>query len=416
MNIDKEQKPKWKKIVSAFLIGQGISLFGSQIVQMAIIWYVTLETSSGIWVTVLTLVAFLPQTIISLFAGVWADRYNRKKIIIISDSVIAATTLLLALFMMSGIVGKTALPAIIIVSIIRSVGTGIQIPAINAILPHMVPEEELMRVNGYNGSIQSIVQLVSSIAAGAIMSIGPIYNIMFIDVLTAVIGIGILSLLKIPKHQQLKRTEKTSVFTEMKDGFRFTWSNRFIRKLLMTYGAFIFLSVPSGFLAGLMIERTFGNNVILLTINETVGFSGMLISGLLLGVTGGFKNRNTTFFAGLIIYGITSMVLGFVNVFWLFAALMFFIGLTVPAAQTAVFTLVQEKAEPSMMGRIFSLVNVMFTGFMPLGMAIFGPLANVVRIQTIVIVCAIPVILLGLNIILSREFYKGGYATNKASV
>lgn len=408
MNSENNQKPLWQRKVSAFLFGQGVSLFGSQIVQMAIIWYVTLETSSGIWVTILTLGAFLPQMIMSLFAGVWADRYNRKRIIILSDSIIAAATLLLALFMMNGNMGEASLTAILIVSVIRSLGSGIHTPTVNAILPQIVPEDGLMRVNSINGSVQSVVQFVSPIAAGAIMAVGPIYTIMFIDVATAIVGIGILALLKIPKHQPVERAENTSVFTEMKEGFRFTWNHRFLRKLLVTYGIYIFLCVPSGFLTALMIERTFGDNVLLLTINETVGFAGAVIGGLLLGATGGFKNRNTTFFLGIMLCGIASFAVGFTGVFWLFVALMFFIGLSIPAAQTAVFTLVQERVEPSMMGRVFSLVNVMFTGFMPLGMVIFGPLADVVRIQTLVIICAIFTILLGLSIPLSKAFYREG--------
>jgi DHA3 family macrolide efflux protein-like MFS transporter len=240
------------------------------------------------------------------------------------------------------------------------------------------------------------------------MAIGPIYNIMFLDVITAIIGISILAALKIPRHQPIERTGKTSVFTEMREGFVFTWNHSFLRKLLMTYGVYIFLCVPSGFLAALMIERTFDNHVLLLTINETIGFAGALVGGLLLSTTGGFKNRNTTFLLGAMMNGIASFAVGFANAFWVFAVLMFFIGITIPAAQTSVFTLVQEKVEPSMMGRVFSLVNVMFTGFMPLGMAIFGPLADIVRIQTMVIICAVFIILLGLGMLLSKDFYRKG--------
>ena len=401
------QKPKWWRKVIAFLVSQGITLFGSQIVQMAIIWYVTIETSSGAWVTILTLVAYLPQMIISLFGGVWADRYNRKRVIIYADAVIAVTTLSLAFFMMSGNMGEAALPAIIIVSAIRSLGSGIQMPAVNAMIPQIVPEDGLIRVNGINSSMQSVVQFVSPIAAGAIMAVGPIYNIMFIDVVTAVVGISLLGLIKIPKHQPVKRTEPTSVFKEIKEGLKYTWNHKFLKRMLATYGAYIFLCVPSGFLAILMIERTFGGNVMYLTINETVGFAGALVGGLLLSATGGFKNRNKTFFIGTLVFGIVSLAVGLTSVFWIFAGLMFFIGLTIPAAQTAVFTLVQEKADPSVLGRVFSLVNVMFTGFLPLGMVIFGPLADVIRIQTMVIVCAVFIILLSFSI-LKRNFYREG--------
>ena len=410
MNSVENNQLIWKRRVVGFLAGQGISLFGSQIVQMAIIWYVTLETSSGVWVTVLTLAAFLPQMVMSLFAGVWADRYNRKVIIILSDAVIAITTLLFALFMMSRKTSEGALPAIIIVSAIRSLGAGIHAPAVNAMIPQIVPEDNLARVNGYNGTIQSIVQFISPFAAGAIMAISPIHNILLIDVATAIIGIGILVMLKIPRRQPAEKAEKTSIFTEMKEGFRFTWKHKFLRKLLATYGIYIFLCVPSGFLTALMIERTFGDNVMLLTVNETVGFAGSLLAGFLLGATGGFKNRNKTLIFGMMVSGIASLAVGFTSMFWLFAVLMFFIGMAIPAIQTAVFTLIQEKVDPSMMGRVFSLLNVMFTGFMPLGMAIFGPLADIVRIQVMVIGCAVLIILLAINLVLSRSFYREGLA------
>lgn len=408
MDFTNRQTTKWKGRVAAFLGGQGVSLFGSQIVQMAMIWYVALETSSGIWVTVLTLAAMLPQMGMSFLGGVWADRYNRKWVIIISDTIIAVTTLLLALLMMSGKMGKTALPAIIIISAIRSLGSGVQAPAVNAVLPQLVPEEELMRVNGYNGSIQSLVQFVSPMAAGAIMAVGSIHSILLMDVATAAIAIIILVFIKIPKHQSLEKTEASSVFREMKEGLQFTWNHSFLRRLLVIYGAYIFLCVPSGFLTTLMIQRTFGDNVLFLTINETVGFAGALIGGLLLGVTGGFKNRNKTFFLGTILYGIASLAVGFTNVFWTFALLMFFIGMAIPATQSAVFTLVQEKTEPSMLGRVFSLVHVIFAGFMPLGMAVFGPLSDVIRIQTLVILCAVSIVLLGLSILMHENFYKEG--------
>lgn len=408
MNSDITPRPKlWGKAI-AFLISQGITLFGSQIVQMAVIWYVTLETSSGKWVTILTLVSFLPQMVISMFAGVWADRYNRKRIIIAADAVIGAATLALAVFMMSGRLGSAALPAIIIVCAVRSIGSGIQTPTVNAMIPQIVSEDGLMKVNGINGSIQSAVQFVSPIAAGAIMAVGPIYNILLLDVATAIIGIGMLALIKIPRHKMTEKAEASTVTDEIKEGLAYTWNHTFLRRLLATYGVYIFLCVPSGFLAALMITRTFGDNVLLLTINETIGFAGAVLGGILLGATGGFQNRNKTFFLGTLTCGIASLAVGFTNIFWIFVVLMFFLGLSIPAAQTSVFTLVQEKAEPAMMGRVFSLVNVMFTGFMPLGMVIFGPLSDFVRIQSMVIVCAVLIILLSLSIALSRLFYQEG--------
>lgn len=93
----------WKKNSILFLLSQSISLFGSSIVQYAIIWHITLTTGSGLMMTLSTLSGFLPQVFISLFAGVWADRYSKKFLIMVSDTAIALSTLVLAIFFLSGI-------------------------------------------------------------------------------------------------------------------------------------------------------------------------------------------------------------------------------------------------------------------------------------------------------------------------
>src|SRR5512134_2369803 len=92
----------WKKKTAIFLSSQTLSLFGSMLVQYAIIWYVTLATQSGTVLTISTIAGFLPQIVISLFAGVWADRYPRKRLIIAADVLTATSTLALALFFLSG--------------------------------------------------------------------------------------------------------------------------------------------------------------------------------------------------------------------------------------------------------------------------------------------------------------------------
>src|SRR5512134_3911740 len=92
----------WKKKTAIFLSSQTLSLFGSMLVQYAIIWYVTLTTQSGLILTVATISGFLPQIVISLFAGVWADRYPRKVLIICADVLTAVSTLILAVFFLLG--------------------------------------------------------------------------------------------------------------------------------------------------------------------------------------------------------------------------------------------------------------------------------------------------------------------------
>ena len=94
-----ESQSNWRKRTILFFASQCITLFGSQIVQMAIVWYVTLQTNSGAWVAAFSVCSYLPQFFVSFIGGVWADRYNRKYLIIGADALIAAVTLAMLLIM-----------------------------------------------------------------------------------------------------------------------------------------------------------------------------------------------------------------------------------------------------------------------------------------------------------------------------
>ena len=398
----------WKKKAVAFITSQAVSLFGSSIVQMAIVWYVTMQTSSGIWLTILTLSSFLPQMIISPFAGVWADRYNKKKIIILADVLIAVSTLILAIFLQINNLAKTSLIAIVVVSIIRSIGTGIQTPTVNSMIPLLVPEDKLMKFNGVNSSIQSVIQFASPLVAGGILVLGSISNILFIDVITAVIGVSILSFIKIEQKSIQKIEKKASTINDIKEGIRFSISDKLIGKLLLIYGIFIFLSVPSSFMSSLIITRNFGQDYMYLSICETIGFVGMFLGGLLLGAWGGFKNRNKTLTLGMILYSIFAIALGLVTQYWMFVALIFFISFSIPIIQTTTMTMLQEKVPIEMQGRIFSLLNAIFSGLMPLGMILFGVLADIVSINYLIIPAGAILLLIGIGIPLFKSFYKEG--------
>lgn len=384
----------WRRRAVLFIISQGITLFGSSIVQMAIIWQVALETSSGFWLTVLTLSSTIPQMILSFFGGVWADRYSRKRLIILADAGIAVVTLVLALVFMFG---KTVniLPLLVLVSALRSVGSGIQTPAVSAVIPQIVPEEQLIRYNGINSSMMAIVQFASPAVAGAVLSIGSFHWLLLLDVATALIGIILLSFVTITNLKKAEQSEQT-FFADMKAGIYYAAKERVVKRLLLTYGAFIFLSVPSSFLTVLMIERTFGNSYMYLTVNEMAGFAGMVLGGILLGTWGGFKQRTKTLVFGLVCFGIFSLVLGFTYTFWLFAVMMFLMSFFIPGVQTATTTMLQEHVPAEKQGRIFGLLGAMYSGFMPLGTAIFGPLADVLKIQWLVIGCGVSLVILGL--------------------
>lgn len=384
-----------------------MTLLGSTLVQLGIVWYVTLKTSSGGYVTLLTLCSFLPQAAMSLFGGAFADRYSKKKLIIIADAAIAVTTLALALIMPYIADDALLYVLILIVSALRSVGAGVQTPAVGAMIPRLVPEEQLMRFNGINSTVQSIIQFAAPAAAGAVMTLGTLNNTLYIDVATAVVGISVLAFIAVPCDiAQAPKAEGEDALSEIKAGVSYAAQTGTLRRALIIYGAFIFLSVPSGFLSALMVSRTFGESYVNLTVVEMVGFIGMVLGGVLLGTWGGFKSKKLTMLLGLALYGAFAVTLGLVTNFYVFAGAMLLMSFAIPIVQTAITTIIQETAQPQMHGRVFGLLGVMYSAFLPIGMALFGPLADVMPLNLLLVITGAALLLLAAAVLLKPSSNK----------
>ena len=384
----------WKRQTVLFLISQCVTLFGSMIVQMAVIWYVTLSTSSVAWVAAFSVCSYLPQFLISFPAGVWADRYSRRRIIILADGMIAAATLAMACLMPMIPSEQGLLTALLVMSAIRSLGAGIQTPAVSAVIPSLVPEQHLMRYNGINATMQSVVQFAAPAAAGAVLAVGTLRTTLLIDVATAAVGIGLLACVRIAR--QAPQRQGGDLLADIRAGLRYAFSDKRIGRLLVVYGLFIFLCVPAGFMSGLLISRAYGDTYWYLTASELVGFAGMAIGGMLMGVWGGFRSRVKTLMLGLALLGAMTIGLGVAPTFILYLAAMFLYSMAITAVQTATTTLIQETADAAMQGRVFGLMGAMYSGFLPLGMVAFGPVADVIPLPWLMIGTGLPLMLLGL--------------------
>ena len=374
--------PGWKKRVVIFMTGQTVSMFGSFLVQYAIMWHLTITTKSGVVLALAAVFGFLPQAIVSIFAGVWADRVNRRAMIIVSDSVIALSTLGLALLMLSGI---SDLWLIYLVMAVRSIGAGVQMPAVSALLPQIVPTDKLMRINGINSSIQSAIGLLAPIAAAAVYSTMSIVSVFFIDVATAVIGIGLLATIAVPTLDRAANDEKPSYFTDLKDGISYIFSHDLVRWVMGIFGIVFLLTVAPSNLAPLMIARNFGAEVWKLTVFEVSFSIGMALGGALVAIFAKKFSRIGMIIGTSIFFGILAVALGFTTNLVIFYVLFFIIGLAVPAFFTSAMTLLQETVELERQGRVFGFVGIVISVAMPLGMAVLGPLADVFRVESLLI-------------------------------
>jgi DHA3 family macrolide efflux protein-like MFS transporter len=374
--------PGWKKKVAVFLVGQTITTFGSLLVQYALLWHLTLTTKSGVVLALAAVFGFLPQAIVSIFAGVWADRVNRKVMIIISDSTIALATLVLAFFMLSGV---DDLWLVFLVMAVRSVGAGIQMPAISALIPQIVPTDKLMRVNGINSSVQSSLLIIGPVAAAGIYSTFSLAAILFIDVVTAVIGLSLLATIAVPTLSRAASNEKPSYFTDLREGLKYIFSHDLVRWVMVIYSIVFLLVVAPSNLSPLMLVRTFGSDVWLLTILELSFGIGMVAGGALMAIFASKMDRLGMMVGTSILFGVLAVVMGFTTNLILFYGLFFLIGLAVPAFSTSSMTLLQETVEPERQGRVFGFVGIVMAVAMPLGMAVLGPLADIVSVEILLI-------------------------------
>ena len=380
--MDADSMPGWKRQVSVFLVGQTITTFGSYLVQYALLWHLTLTTKSGVVLALAAIFGFLPQAVVSIFAGVWADRMNRKLMIILSDSTIALATLGLAFLMLSGV---DDLWLIFLVMAVRSVGAGIQMPAISALIPQIVPTDKLMRVNGINSSVQSSLLIVGPVAAAGIYSSVSLAAILFVDFVTAVIGLSLLATIAVPTLARAASDEKPSYFTDLKEGLKYIFGNDLVRWVMIIYSVVFLLIVSPSNLSPLMLVRTFGGDVWLLTILELSFGIGMVAGGALMAIFASKVDRLGTMVGTSIIFGVLAVVMGFTTNLILFYSLFFLIGLAVPAFSTSSMTLLQETVEPERQGRVFGFVGIVMAVAMPLGMAVLGPLADVVSVEILLI-------------------------------
>lgn len=371
----------WKKKVGLFLTSQAISLFGSSLVQYAIIWYITLQTQSGVMTTIATLCGFIPQVLISLFAGVWADRYNKKLLIILADGAIALSTLIIAVMFL---LGFDAMWLLFLVLAIRSFGSGIQTPTTTSFIPEIAPENSLMRINGVNTTIQSIMLILSPAASGALLANVSLEYIFFIDVITAIIGISILTFVKVEKKR--KAEGKVEYLASIKEGVLYTKNHKLVSRMFIYLVLSNILVAPLAIMTPLMVTRSFGAEPWYLTLNEVVFFIGNIIGGILISSWGGFKNRIHTIGTGCIICGALSVLMGLPFGFVFYLIWMGLCGVSMPMFNTPFITIFQENVDPDKQGRVFSLISVVTGAVMPLAMVIFGPLADFVKIEYILIV------------------------------
>ena len=355
-----------------FWAGQLVSLFGSSVSQFVIIWWITLETQSALYLSLSSFLGFVPTVILSPFAGVLADRWSRKALIAVTDLLQAlATVLLIVMFWL----GNVAIWQVLVILTFRGAMQAFHYPASSAITPLMVPKEKLSRMNGLNYLLTGAVTLVGPVAAALLLEVWEIHQILWIDALTFVIAVVPLIMIVIPSIR-LNR-EKSSFKADFLEGFSFIKSTRGFLTLLILATGLNFLLTPLSTLFPYFVKFDHLGDAPQLAFVSAFFQGGILIGGLLMSVYSGFKNRMLAItlsiyvaFVGYVLVALTPT-----GLFWFMALSALALTLCLPIANVLIQTIVQTVAPLEMQGRVGSVISAIASAATPIGMIIAGPIA-----------------------------------------
>ena len=381
--------------------GQALSLLGSQLVQFAIIWYLTQRTNSATTLAIASMMGLLPQILLSPVIGTWVDRGNRRLILIAADATVTITTFALALLFVFDLVSVWH---IYLALFIRAVAGGFHQSAFGASGVLLVPKEYLARVQGVNQALYGGLNIISALLGAFLISIMPMQGILGIDIGTALIAITILLFIQIPQPEKSAQTQST-FWQDFVAGFRYiiAWRGLVILLgLVMVINFFFSATEP---LTPLLIAYHFKGNAQQLAWWFSSYAIGTILGGIILGAWGGFKRKVVTAQIGLILMGLATMLIGLIssNLFWIGLAANTALGLLLPIINGSYGATLQASITPEMQGRVFAFILSAASFVSPIALMIAGPFADAFGIQLWFLIAGISCTLMGIAGFFSQE-------------
>lgn len=368
----------WQKRFFTIWGGQALSLLGSSVVQFALIWWLTVTTNSGSILAIATLMGLLPQVLLGPLAGTLVDRYNRRRVMIAADGLAALASLILTLLFVTGQIQVWHVLAILF---IRSLLGAFHQAAMQASTSLMVPQQQLTRIAGLNGTLFGVINIVSPIIGALLLARLAIDAIVMLDVVSALPAILPLLFINIPEPESghtvgTAPTQGKTFWGEFGEGLRYVrgWPG-----LLMIIGMGVIINlviVPAMALLPLLVKRQFGGEADQLASIQTLFGIGLIAGGILLGVWGGSKRRILTVQFGLTMLGIATFMIGMAGSIGLALAGMFLVGVAATLVNGNIQAIMQATVEPAMQGRVFSLTASAVAAMSPVGLLIAGPSAD----------------------------------------
>ena len=387
----------WKSKFVFLGIGQAASILTSSIMQMSIVWYLTQRTGSAAVITFATLAGYLPRAVLGLFTGAFIDRYDRKKIVMLSDAIIALAAMVLAL---TARLAEIPIWLIFLILSVRSIGAAFHTPALNAIIPSIVPKEQLARCAGFLQGFESVSMILSPMLAAVLFSVWSLSAVVLLDVLGAAIAIFLVGVLRIPKNAGEKKSAKLHIWQDTKEGIAVLRSEKGMLAIMVISTLYAFIYFPVGSMYPLITMTYFGGTVADSSFVEIVFSGGTLLGALLLGWLGNKLHKVLAIASSIGIYGLGVLCTGLLapTMLPVFVALSAMMGMTIPffyGLRTAIF---QSRIPNEYLGRVLSLSYSVSLFASPLGLLFGGGFSELAGVHTCFFVLGILSVMLSLII------------------
>ena len=385
----------WLKSFIPLFLGESFSMLGSVLVQFAIVWWLTDTTGSATVLASGSIAIIVPGALLGPFLGTLVDLIGRRWVLVITDSLISLGTLFLIIMFR---LERIEIWHIFVLFGISSLFGSMQWSAMQAVISTIVPDEHLQRLQGLTTTIQSAITIGAPPLGALLMSVLPVYQVLSIDVGTAVFAIALLWLVKIPKVVQ--STEKVvsigGMWRDCREGFSFLVHWRGMFYLILVYALVSMLIEPIFTFLPLLVTEHFGLGALELGFINTAWGIGMVAGGLVMSIWGGFKKKIKTNIFGNMMFGIFMLPIAMArpDMYWLALIGIFLSGMSSALSNAPIMAILQSKVPKHMQGRVFSLVMSMVQISIPISLAIAGPIADSVGVRPFYWVGSIGMILL----------------------
>lgn len=369
-----------------FWSGQLFSLLGSTVVQFVLIWWITLETGSAFFLALASFLGLMPMVILGPLTGVFADRVNRKVLIFTADLLQALATVALIFLFWFDI---ASIWLVLILLTTRGVFQAFHQPTVNAIVPSMVPQDKLSRMNGLNYLFSGAVSLIGPVLGALLLSIWMIYQVLWIDVATFLVAVVPLLLVRIPSVRSEQLVRNSSFRADFGEGFGFIRATRGFLPLLMLATMLNFLLTPVSTLMPYFVKFDHLGDVKDLALVVAAVQGGILAGGLLMTATKGFKRKMvaTAVAIYVIFLGYAVVAVTPTGMFWFMAAGGTLMALCIPVANVSTQTIIQTVVPLKMQGRVNAVVMALASAATPVGMILSGVVVQIIQTATFFLIC-----------------------------